>query len=114
MVHTNSLAVAAAALLAALPVNAGLYSKSSPVVQVDAKNYDRLIAQSNYTSVFPLFAFYSPVPFYTNRQSANLSLTLTDPRILRALVWPLQEPSARLRKSRKVSVRPRKSSGCGL
>jgi protein disulfide-isomerase A6 len=54
MVHTTALTVAAAALLAALPVNAGLYSKSSPVVQVDAKNYDRLIAQSNYTSVFPL------------------------------------------------------------
>jgi protein disulfide-isomerase A6 len=51
MVHTTTLTVAAAALLAALPANAGLYPKSSAVVQVDAKNYDRLIAQSNYTSV---------------------------------------------------------------
>lgn len=59
MVHTHAFAVAAAALLAALPVQAGLYSKSSPVLQVDGKNYDRLIAQSNYSSVLlpcPLFA----------------------------------------------------------
>lgn len=61
MVHTTPIAVVAAALLAALPVNAGLYSKSSPVVQVDAKNYDRLIAQSNYTSVIH-------VPFQFNME----------------------------------------------
>jgi protein disulfide-isomerase A6 len=53
MVHTNVLAVAATALLAALPVQAGLYSKNSPVIQVDSRSYDRLIAQSNYTSVQP-------------------------------------------------------------
>ena len=51
MVHTTAITVAAAALLAALPVHAGLYTKNSPVVQIDGKNYDRLIAQSNYTSV---------------------------------------------------------------
>ena len=53
MVHTNALAVTVAALLAALPVHvqAGLYSKNSPVLQIDGKSYDRLIAQSNYTSV---------------------------------------------------------------
>jgi protein disulfide-isomerase A6 len=51
MVHTGAITIAAAALLAALPVNASLYSKSSPVIQIDGKNYDRLIAQSNYTSV---------------------------------------------------------------
>ena len=33
--------------------NAGFYSKSSPVLQVDAKNYERLIAKSNHTSVRP-------------------------------------------------------------
>jgi len=55
MVHTGAITVAAAALLAALPVSAGLYSKSSPVIQIDAKNYDRLIAQSNYTSVRSLW-----------------------------------------------------------
>jgi protein disulfide-isomerase A6 len=51
MVHSSTIAVAAAALLGALPVNAGLYPKSSAVLQLDGKNYDRLIAQSNYTSV---------------------------------------------------------------
>jgi len=56
MVYTNALAVAAAALLAALPVQAGLYSKSSPVIQIDGKNYDRLIAQSNYTSIVEFYA----------------------------------------------------------
>jgi protein disulfide-isomerase A6 len=59
MVHTAAITAAAALLIALpLPVNAGLYSKNSPVVQVDARNYDRLIAQSNYTSVFlPLTLF---------------------------------------------------------
>ena len=43
------------AFLETLPVNAdGLYTKNSPVLQVDAKNYDRLIAQSNHTSVSKL------------------------------------------------------------
>jgi protein disulfide-isomerase A6 len=52
MVHAKALTAAAAALLLALPCNAsGLYSKNSPVLQVDAKNYDRLIAKSNHTSV---------------------------------------------------------------
>ncbi|KAE8444168.1 hypothetical protein EG329_000856 [Mollisiaceae sp. DMI_Dod_QoI] len=53
MVHTTTIV---AALLAALPVNAGLYPKSSKVVQVDAKSYDRLIAQSNYTSIVEFYA----------------------------------------------------------
>ncbi|KAH9212755.1 hypothetical protein DL95DRAFT_340106 [Leptodontidium sp. 2 PMI_412] len=56
MVHTQALAVAAAALLAALPVNAGLYGKSSKVIQLDGKSYDRLIAQSNYTSIVEFYA----------------------------------------------------------
>lgn len=30
---------------------AGMYSKGSPVLQIDARSYDRLIAQSNYSSV---------------------------------------------------------------
>ncbi|TGJ82059.1 hypothetical protein E0Z10_g6701 [Xylaria hypoxylon] len=52
-----TVAVAAVALLTALPtVQAGMYTKSSPVVQVDAKNYDRLIAKSNYTSVVEFYA----------------------------------------------------------
>lgn len=30
---------------------AGLYTKSSPVLQVESQNYDSLIAKSNHTSV---------------------------------------------------------------
>ena len=52
MVHSSAINFAIAALIAAAaPVNAGLYSKSSPVIQINGKNYDSLIAQSNYTSV---------------------------------------------------------------
>jgi protein disulfide-isomerase A6 len=52
MVHAKALSIAAAALLLAMPAAADdMYSKTSPVLQVDAKSYDRLIAKSNYTSV---------------------------------------------------------------
>jgi protein disulfide-isomerase A6 len=52
MVHAAVFTAAAAAILLALPCSAGgLYTKNSPVLQVDAKNYDRLIAKSNHTSV---------------------------------------------------------------
>lgn len=48
-----------AALALAGAAQAGFYTKNSPVLQVDAKNYDRLIAKSNHTSVrlhpFPPF-----------------------------------------------------------
>lgn len=100
MVHTQALAVAAAALLAALPVNAGLYPKSSKVIQLDSKNYDRLIAQSNYTSVRPL----DPAPYYPQL------ITTTDRRILRPMVRTLQESPTRIRESRRQSTRPGKSS----
>ncbi|KAL2002624.1 hypothetical protein VTN02DRAFT_6386 [Thermoascus thermophilus] len=44
-------------LLAALPVDAGgLYTKSSPVLQVDQKSYDQLIAKSNHTSIVEFYA----------------------------------------------------------
>ncbi|KAI0509086.1 thioredoxin-domain-containing protein [Xylaria bambusicola] len=50
-------AVAAVALLSALPAaQASLYTKSSPVLQVNAKSYDRLIAKSNHTSVVEFYA----------------------------------------------------------
>jgi protein disulfide-isomerase A6 len=62
MIHTTALTVAAAALLAALPVDAGLYSKNSPVLQIDGKNYDRLIAQSNHTSVGTMIFFFGIDP----------------------------------------------------
>lgn len=52
MVYTAALTAAIAVLSLANPANgAGLYHKMSPVIQVDAKNYDRLIAKSNHTSV---------------------------------------------------------------
>jgi protein disulfide-isomerase A6 len=35
----------------------GLYTKASPVLQLDARSYDRLIAKSNYTS---MVEFYAP------------------------------------------------------
>ncbi|KAI5865775.1 hypothetical protein GGS23DRAFT_554109 [Durotheca rogersii] len=50
-------AVAAVACLGSLPAaQAALYLKSSPVVQVDAKDYDRIINQSNHTSVVEFYA----------------------------------------------------------
>lgn len=52
MMHHPTLCAVAVALLSALPgADASLYTKSSPVVQVDGKDYNRLIAKSNYTSV---------------------------------------------------------------
>ena len=47
-------ATAFAAAVAALTVHtnaAGLYPKSSKVLQVTTADYDRLIAKSNYTSI---------------------------------------------------------------
>ncbi|KAM0257335.1 hypothetical protein ACHAQJ_004422 [Trichoderma viride] len=55
--HQQTLLTTLAASLAALPfAQAGFYSKSSPVLQVDAKSYDRLIAQSNHTSIVEFYA----------------------------------------------------------
>ncbi|KAL2137312.1 hypothetical protein VTI74DRAFT_5043 [Chaetomium olivicolor] len=55
--HHPTLCAVAVALLSALPgAQAGLYTKKSPVLQVDAKDYDRLIAKSNYTSIVEFYA----------------------------------------------------------
>ncbi|KAK4647877.1 uncharacterized protein QC761_105290 [Podospora bellae-mahoneyi] len=55
--HHPTLCAVAVALLSALPgAQAGLYSKKSPVLQVDAKSYDRLIAKSNHTSIVEFYA----------------------------------------------------------
>ncbi|KAK3989962.1 protein disulfide-isomerase MPD1 [Cladorrhinum sp. PSN332] len=55
--HHPTLCAVAVALLSALPgAQAGLYTKKSPVLQVDAKSYDRLIAKSNYTSIVEFYA----------------------------------------------------------
>jgi protein disulfide-isomerase A6 len=52
MLQSTSALLLAASLLAALPVNAdGLYTNKSPVLQVDQKGYNKLIANSNYSSV---------------------------------------------------------------
>jgi protein disulfide-isomerase A6 len=55
--HHPTLCAVAVALLSALPgAQAGLYTKKSPVLQVDGKNYERLIAKSNYTSIVEFYA----------------------------------------------------------
>ncbi|KAJ6080418.1 hypothetical protein N7467_010171 [Penicillium canescens] len=44
-------------LLAALPANAdGLYTKNSPVLQLNPKTYNSLIAKSNHTSIVEFYA----------------------------------------------------------
>jgi protein disulfide-isomerase A6 len=60
--HHPTLCAVAVALLSALPgAQAGLYTKKSPVLQVDSKNYERLIAKSNYTSVSRCLRFVLPI-----------------------------------------------------
>ncbi|PTB79017.1 ER-resident thioredoxin protein [Trichoderma longibrachiatum ATCC 18648] len=55
--HQQTLLATLAASLAALPfAQAGFYSKNSPVLQVDAKSYDRLITKSNHTSIVEFYA----------------------------------------------------------
>lgn len=50
--HSNLALALLASLLGVLPTaSANLYTKNSPVLQVDHKTYDSLIAKSNYTSV---------------------------------------------------------------
>jgi protein disulfide-isomerase A6 len=52
MVWTTSTFATSATVFALIAfVEAGLYGKNSAVIQVDGKSYDRLITQSNYTSV---------------------------------------------------------------
>lgn len=67
MVYPGALIAAATAILLASPAYAGgLYPKSSAVLQVDAKNYDSLIAKSNYTSVS-----YSYTKFDSNQEQGT-------------------------------------------
>ena len=52
--HHPTLCAVAVGVLSALPgAQAAIYTKKSPVLQVDGKDYDRLVAKSNYTSVRP-------------------------------------------------------------
>jgi len=55
MVRSDTLAAAASLLLLPAAAN-GMYSKSSPVLQVDARSYDNLIAKSNHTSIVEFYA----------------------------------------------------------
>ncbi|KLJ13497.1 protein disulfide-isomerase [Blastomyces silverae] len=57
MFKKSSAILLIAAFLEALPVNAdGLYTKNSPVLQVDGSNYNNLIAKSNYASIVEFYA----------------------------------------------------------
>ncbi|KAI2620475.1 thioredoxin-domain-containing protein [Hypoxylon sp. NC1633] len=52
-----AMALAAVAVLSSFPAaQAGLYLKSSPVVQVDAKNFDGIVNKSNYTTIVEFYA----------------------------------------------------------
>jgi len=48
--------VLASASLSIFSAASALYGKNSPVLQVDAKSYDRLVAQSNYSTACLLHA----------------------------------------------------------
>ncbi|KAK1779496.1 hypothetical protein QBC45DRAFT_135476 [Copromyces sp. CBS 386.78] len=55
--HHPTLCALAVGILSALPgAQAGLYTKKSPVLQVDGKDYDRLIAKSNQTTIIEFYA----------------------------------------------------------
>ncbi|XWX00370.1 hypothetical protein V2A60_008390 [Cordyceps javanica] len=55
--HQHAVASALTVLLATAPTAwAGMYTKKSPVLQVDAKSFDRLINRSNYTSIVEFYA----------------------------------------------------------
>ncbi|KAK7540787.1 uncharacterized protein J3D65DRAFT_616472 [Phyllosticta citribraziliensis] len=57
MVQLKAFAAAAAALCFSSPVLAEtMYTKGSPVLQVDHKNYEKLIAKSNHTSIVEFYA----------------------------------------------------------
>ncbi|KAL3457079.1 hypothetical protein BJX64DRAFT_269584 [Aspergillus heterothallicus] len=57
MLQPTSALLLVASLLAALPVNAdGLYTKKSPVLQLDQQGYNKLIANSNYSSIVEFYA----------------------------------------------------------
>ena len=47
--------------LSLLGAASALYSKSSAVLQVDAKSYERLVAQSNYSTVSLLPLAHQPL-----------------------------------------------------
>ncbi|KAK4144457.1 uncharacterized protein C8A04DRAFT_27916 [Dichotomopilus funicola] len=55
--HQPTFCAVAVALLSAFPgASAGMYTKKSPVLQVESKDYDQLITKSNYTSIVEFYA----------------------------------------------------------
>ncbi|KAG6000039.1 hypothetical protein E4U21_005997 [Claviceps maximensis] len=54
--HSPAVAAALTAVLAALPGAHAMYTKKSPVLQLNAKTYNTLIAQSNHTSIVEFYA----------------------------------------------------------
>ncbi|KAB2573956.1 putative pdi related protein a protein [Lasiodiplodia theobromae] len=56
MVSHKALAAAAVAAFFSSPALAAMYPKNSPVLQVEAKDYNSLIAKSNYTSIVEFYA----------------------------------------------------------
>ncbi|KAH6887746.1 PDI protein A prpA [Thelonectria olida] len=54
--HNPTVLATLTAVLAVLPSAHGFYTKNSPVLQVNAANYERLIAKSNYTSIVEFYA----------------------------------------------------------
>jgi len=107
------LLIASSALVTADAV----YTKNSPVLQVSAKTYDSLIAQSNHTSVrvLPSLSFSTVadraldsrviLPFIECRQTRRL-LNL-NPQVLCSMVRPLPKPETCIRESCK---KPRRAS----
>jgi hypothetical protein len=93
------LATSTASLLLLGQVDAaGLYTKNSPVIQVDANSYDKLIARSNYTSV----SDFDPL-------GDILLIEFSDSRVLCTMVRALSEPQTYIRKGSQKSSRTCKS-----
>lgn len=61
MHHPTILAALTAALASIPSAQAGLYTKSSPVLQLNARTFDSLISKSNYTSVRRAAALATPL-----------------------------------------------------
>ena len=57
MLPSLSISLAAPWLLLLIPISASsLYTKNSPVIQVDAQSYSKLIGKSNHTSIIEFYA----------------------------------------------------------
>jgi hypothetical protein len=102
--HPNSAFILAAASLLAIVAHAdGIYSTSSPVLQINAKNYNRLIAQSNHTSVSHMSndagrASNDITDCGVGQASAGLTTQELTTQVLRTLVRALSKFKACIRK----------------